>query len=455
MDKAANDEARSYGRTAGLLTLGLGMAGILGYLFSAVASHELPENDYGLIVVLWSIAFLATSVLFRPVEHLLAQTVAELEERGLSITHATKVAAVIQVCLAGAFTLLLLTFRSSIEQELFDGDDLYFWVLLATVLSFAASYFARGYFAGSHRMGWYATLLVVEGVVRLALSLVAAVGMAEGAALMTIAVAAAPIASLMVIPVALSRGGRAKKPHLGVPNDGMPAFTLARGGGFAASVLVIMLCEQILINGGVLFVRAAEDAAAAGFIFNVLMVARAPVVLFQAIAASLLPHLTRLRSRGNQSSDEAFALSVRLTLQVIGFFTAAVLIGLLAVGPTAMQIAFGDNFEYARTDLMIVGVGMGLFLAAGTLNQATLAQGQARRAAMCWVFSAAVFVLINVATNLTPYRAVELGFTASASVLLVGLLVLFRHPSAVPRDEVPSGSGREVELQLAAADEAV
>ena len=57
-----------------------------------------------------------------------------------------------------------------------------------------------------------------------------------------------------------------------------------------------MLSEQTLLNAGPLLVRASEGAAAAGFIFNVLMIARAPLVLFQAVATSLLPHLTRLRS---------------------------------------------------------------------------------------------------------------------------------------------------------------
>ena len=75
-------------------------------------------------------------------------------------------------------------------------------------------------------------------------------------------------------------------------------MTVAAGGGFAAAVLVVMLSEQAFLNAGPLLVRAFEDAAAAGFIFNVLMVVRAPVLVFQGVATSLLPHLTRLRAGG-------------------------------------------------------------------------------------------------------------------------------------------------------------
>ena len=58
-----------------------------------------------------------------------------------------------------------------------------------------------------------------------------------------------------------------------------------------------MLCEQTFLNAGPLLVKATEGAggaALAGFAFNVLLIARAPLQLFQAIQTSILPHLTRL-----------------------------------------------------------------------------------------------------------------------------------------------------------------
>ena len=55
-----------------------------------------------------------------------------------------------------------------------------------------------------------------------------------------------------------------------------------------------MFSEQTFLNAGPLIVRSLEGAAAAGFIFNVLMIARAPLQLFQAVSTSLLPHLTSL-----------------------------------------------------------------------------------------------------------------------------------------------------------------
>jgi O-antigen/teichoic acid export membrane protein len=264
-----------------------------------------------------------------------------------------------------------------------------------------------------------------------------------------IGIAAAPVASLVVVPLGLARA----RPQQRATVDG--EFTLTHGGGFAGALLLIVLSEQIIIGSGPLFIRATEDAEAAGKIFNILLVARAPLVLFQAVAASLLPHLTRLRARGDAAALEAFRAATRRTALVIAAFAGAVTLGVLAIGPQVMQIAFGDDFEYDRLGLAIVAVGMGFYLCAGTLNQAAIAQGQARRAAACWVACAALFVIVNLLPALDEFRRVEIGFTAVA-VLLCGLLyALYRRPHPRADDSVEPGSPEEIEAQLAAADEIV
>ena len=78
-------ETRQYGRSAGLLTIALGTAGLLAYAFFAVSSHTLDSHDYGTIVVLWSVNFIAAATLFRPIEQLLSRNLAEHEEIGEGI----------------------------------------------------------------------------------------------------------------------------------------------------------------------------------------------------------------------------------------------------------------------------------------------------------------------------------------------------------------------------------
>ena len=447
-------ERRSYGRSAGLLTVALGIAGILTYAYFAIASHSLDAEQYGNIVILWSVVFLLASTLFRPIEQLLTRTLAEREQVGAASADALRAAAVIQgsVCLVAVLVLLLA--RGPIERELFAGEDVLYWILVASLLGFGLAYYARGFLAGRGQFRLYAALLVIEVSSRLAFAVAVAVGIASGANVVALGIATAPIAVAVVLPIAVLKRPERRRPKLEPPSPGASTqLTLGRGGAFAGAVLVMMLSEQVLINSGALFVRAAEGAAAAGFIFNVMMVARAPLVLFQAIAASLLPHLTRLRARGGDGSRAAFRSSIEATLLLIAGFAALTIVGVVAIGPQVMQIAFGDSFEYDRLGLAIVAAGMGFYLAAASLNQAALAQAQAHRAAACWIFAAAVFVLINLIGVPSAERAVEIGFAVSAALLAGLLYALYARPSPSERDVIEPGSGRELQAQLTSADE--
>lgn len=452
--------ARRYGLTAGMLTGALAAAGLLTYGFFALASHSLPAEEYGVIVVLWSVVFILVSTLFRPVEQLLSRTIAELDAHDQGIGRAVRVAGSIQFALAVVLVVLAFAFRGQITDKLLDERDFLFGVMVTAVVAFAFEFFLRGFLAGSRRFNVFAALLLIDGCGRLAFSLAVAIGIAEGVNVVALGIVAGPTLSLLVVPWAIRGRIAASQQQPVAPGvapaaaGDVPQFTLARGGGFAAAVLVMMLSEQVFLNGGPLFVRAEAGAAGAGFIFNVLMVARAPVVLFQAVAASLLPHLTRLRSTGDETSDQTFRLSIRLTISVVTAVAALVVIVILIGGPKLMQIAFGEEFFYDRAGLVIVAVGMGFYLSAGTLNQAALAQGQARRAAACWATCAVGFIVWNLAQPLDVYRTVEVGFLGIAVTLCALLYIVYRSPRPRAGDELEPGSARELEAQLAAADEA-
>jgi hypothetical protein len=120
-----------------------------------------------------------------------------------------------------------------------------------------------------------------------------------------------------------------------------------------------------------------------------------------------------------------------------------------------MQIAFGKKHTYQRADLVIVSIGMGLYLSAATLNQAALAKGQVRRASMCWISCAIVFViwtLVPIVAN--DFHRVEIGYLGAATLLCSLLYWLYRQPLERRERPIEPGSTEEMELQLASADEA-
>ena len=417
----------SYGRGAAILSVGIGATGLITFAYFSLASHSLSEDEYGRITLLWSAMFITVSVLYRPVEQLLSRTIADHDARGVPGRAHLRVAATIQLALGVAFAVVALVLRGPIEDDLFAGSSTLYWILVVGVLAYAASYFARGFLAGHHHFGLYGGLVLMEASSRCLFALAVAIGIAEGQSAVALGMVAAPIVSLAVVPWALARRWTGSAPPPPEEDPEQAEFTLSKGAGFAAAVLVVMVAEQTFLNAGPLLVKATEDAggaALAGFTFNVLLIARAPLQLFQAVQTSILPHLTRLRAGGEA---DPFRRSVSLTLLAIAGFAGFVALVMAFAGPQVMDLLFGGEFEYERGGLVIVAVGMGLYLAAATLNQALLAHARAGAAAICWGASALGFVLFLLLADFDDrVLQVELAFVGAAAVLSTALYAIYR-----------------------------
>jgi O-antigen/teichoic acid export membrane protein len=444
---AAKTPGRSYGRGARVLSIGIASTGLLTFAYFSIASHVLGEASAKRVDLLWSVMFVIISVIYRPIEQLLSRTIAGRRARGHS-QHTLRVPMLIQGSFAALFLALALALKEQL-LDVFDHEEAIYWILVVGTLAYAASYFARGWLAGHERFGLFGGLVLMESFSRLCFALAVAVGIASGETAVALGIAAAPLVSLVVVPAAFARrtGGRdpiqvaqgapitvdeADAALAGPGTEGVQEMaahedlSLRRGGGFAVAVAAIMLAEQTLLNAAVLTVDAtAKDVALAGIVFNVLLIARAPLQLFQAIQTSLLPHLTGLEAT---AGHEAFARAIRITVLAIAAFSGVVAIGLLAVGPFFMEhVLFGQDYEYGRWGLALVGIGMGLHLTSGALNQAALARDRARAAAACWLLAAAVFVgwMFTPAIEEQVLR-VEVGYAGAAGLLAAALALLYK-----------------------------
>ena len=333
----------------------------------------------------------------------------------------------VPMLIQGGFALLFLVLALALQEQLlsvFDQQAALYDILIVGTLAYAASYFARGWLAGHERFGLFGGLVLMESLSRICFALAVAIGIASGETAVALGIAAAPLVSLVVVPAAFARGGdranaapwtgpitvdEADAALAGPGTEGVQEtaahedLSLRRGGGFAVWVSGIMLSEQTLLNAAVLTVDATStNAALAGIVFNILLIARAPLQLFQAIQTSLLPHLTGLEAT---AGHEAFARAIRITVLAIVGFSGAVTLGLLAVGPFVMQhVLFGQHYHYGRFGLALIGIGMGLHLTSGALNQAALARDRARAAAGCWLLAAVVFVGLDADARPSPTR---------------------------------------------------
>jgi len=466
-----------YGKTASFLAVGVGLTGVITYAYFLIASHVLSKLDYGQITVLWSAVFITISTLYRPIEQLLSRHISERLVKGQAIGQPMRVASTIQLGLSLLFAVLALALRGPIQDGVLRGNETLYWVFFSSVLFYAASYFARGFLAGNQRFGLFVALILSESCFRTIFAVMVAIGILSGQSAVAIGITAAPALSLLVVPFAFAR--RAKT--LAEASPAMPGreaedmaeekpssdsdrnltlseadegFSLRSGGGFAAAVLVIMFSEQAFLNAGPLVVRGLQGTAAAGFIFNVLMLARAPLQLFQSVSTSILPHLTSLHASEAEDAEREFRHTVRMVLLGVAAFTALVVVVVLIAGPKLMQIAFSNKFTYDRAGLLLVSVGMGLYLSSVTVNQACIAQGQVRRAAVRWIGCAALFIGWNFVPFLDDeFRRVEVGFLLAAGLLFSLLYYVYLRPHERAEDVPLPGSGEELEARLATMEE--
>lgn len=451
-----------YGKTASFLAVGVGLTGLITYAYFLIASHVLSKPDYGQITVLWSAVFITISTLYRPIEQLLSRHISERRTREEPIGQPMRVASTIQFGLSLLFAVLALALRGPIQDGVLEGNETLYWVFFTAVLFYAAGYFARGFLAGIQRFGLFVALILSESCFRTIFAVLVAVGLLSGQSAVAIGIVAAPALSLLVVPFAFAR--RAQKQQqataaapVGKAEDA-PAedFSLGHGGGFAAAVLVIMFSEQAFLNAGPLITRGLQGAAAAGFIFNVLMIARAPLQLFQSVSTSILPHLTSLQASTDPGSERDFHHTVRMVLLGIAVFVAITATAVLIAGPQLMQIFFSKKFTYDRAGLLLVTGGMGLYLSSVTVNQACIAQGQVRRAAVRWISCAAIFIGWNFVPLVSnEFRRVEIGFLLAAGLLFSLLYYVYRRPHERAEDVPGPGSPEELEARLAIIDENV
>ena len=441
--RAAGSESANAAFASGarVLSIGIASTGIFTFAYLATASHVLGRAPYARVSLCWAIMFVILSVIYRPIEQLLSRTISDRQARGLR-GHILRVPAVIQVSFALLFLVIALALRHQIEHGIFGGSGELYWILVVGVLAYAASYFARGWLAGHKRFALYGGLVFLESTSRFLFALAVAVGIGSGQGAVGLGMAAAPFVSLCVVPFAFMRvrhQAPAGIPIADAAREG-PAhaqleeeagdLSLRHGSGFAVAVVAIMLSEQTLMNAGVLIVALNSGGGGltsglTGFVFNVLLIVRAPLQLFQAIQTSILPHLAGLEAR---ESGAEFRRAIRVTILAIATFAGAVALGLLIAGPFVMTLFLGNKgFHYGRVGLAVVGVGMGLHLTAGTLNQALLARGRAHLAAAGWLTAAVLFVIFVATPTIgSQVTRVEVGYCGAAAVLCGLLLVAYR-----------------------------
>lgn len=393
-------------------------SGGLIYVFHVGAARALGTAAYGQIAVLWAAMFLAVLVAFRPLEQAASREIADRLARGggaRSVVRSVVVLGVVVLLLLAAVFALA---WQLITERLFLGNDAMTAMLAVGIASYGVAYVARGVIAGARWFAGYGLGLMTDAVTRLVIAaplfLVASLEVA--AAAVTVAGVAGG-----VVPLLASRG-RLRPVFERVEHRSADVRRMLR---FAGPASAIAAADQLLVNcAPILVMLEGGSAATAGLVFAATMLVRIPVYVFQGLASSILPNLAHLAAEADARRFR------RAALETAAFFLAAgvlIVAFAAAVGPEALRMVYGAEFEAGRTALVCLGGGVAFYLSATTLSQALLALGASGRAAIAWIASAALFLALYFEwLPGSPLERVSMGFAAAMLVDLAALGLLLQ-----------------------------
>ena len=112
-----------------------------------------------------------------------------------------------------------------------------------------------------------------------------------------------------------------------------------------------------------------------------ILIARIPLLAFQAVQAALLPKLARLAGAGR---DDEFRKALRQLVIIVLAVGIVGVIGGFAFGHYAGKLLFGQKFTLSNRDVGLLAIGSGAFIFALTLAQALIALRSYPAAALSW-----------------------------------------------------------------------
>ncbi len=381
------------------------MNGALTYVYLALASRNLSDGSYGDLAVVWGLVALLGAGVFQPLEQALSRATSHRAARGLGSKPVLASSLRIGMRTVVALCALLTAWWFLGLDQLIDNDAWLFVALLLSLVAFMLTEVYRGLVAGRSRFGPYGASLITEGSARVAgVVVLMAVGTTAASAyagLIAVSFFAAAIATAI-----------GRRPFA---QDGPPVERQELGRNVRL-LLVMALSESFLLNVGPVAVSVLSDLAGEpGRFLNGLVLARLPLLLFQAVKISILPSRTRMVANGESAQ---LADSTKRLALAVGAFGIVTVAGSALLGPLAVDILFADTL--GALDMALLSGANALSMLAILFSLTLVASGRPTWSAAAWILGIVAFA-IALALPVEAFRRVEIAQIAGFAVAMVGM----------------------------------
>jgi O-antigen/teichoic acid export membrane protein len=411
----------------GTATVGVGLVvnGLMAFGFLGLTARVLGPEAFAPLGVLWATVYIVGPGFFLPLEQEVARGLANRWARGIGMGPLVNQAARLGTGLVVVLEVATLACSGLLLDHLFDGSTALLVGFMIALVAYAAAHLTRGVLAGLGRFRGYAVYFGTENTVRVAFATVLAVIGVEVVGPYGIVLGAAPLAA---VAIALRREHHLRSEG---PEAPWSELSAAMGSLLAASVL-----NAFLVNAGTPVVEILADPSQeteAGIFLAGLAIARVPLFLYQAVQASLLPHLSALAGAGRYSE---FRARLGRLVGVVAVLGGTGVIVAFALGPFVVRTLFGPEFELTSRDLALLAAGSAAIMVATALGQSLIALSKQGQVAIGWLLGVIAFLLL-VALGNDLFLRVELGILGGSLVagVAMGAFTWFRlhqHLRAMP-----------------------
>ncbi len=391
------------------------VAGVLTYVLLGIVSRGLDTPGFDAFSVFWSVSLLVGFGVFVPFEQELARAAASGADVRSDLRSLVPLAAMLALAASAA--------SLAIGVMAVGADSAPLLVAFALIGPVSAVQFvARGLMLGRGRIRRYATVLIVDSVLRVLFALLV------GAVVQGSSMDVAWFAFGLLGAIALA--------HLGVLADargGSRAEVVARRASWSAVIglLGAGLASQVLLNAGPIAVDVvgAPEGATGAFqaTFNI---ARIPIFVLVPLQALLLAPFVRVFAVGQA------ALARRVLAWIGGAFALVSVVGgvvALFIGPWLVELVFGPGRQLDSLSTAILVAGACLYAGLVILTQALVSVRRHRIASRIWVGALAVAALSALGIELVSRDivwAVGCGFAMGSAVGFIVAVVDLSRPTA-------------------------
>lgn len=401
-------------------------SGIGAFAFNVLGTQVLGEADYLPIVVLWTIQYLAGTIVLFSAEAFVARALQNGEGAGLD--RSVRVIGAWVAAFAGLTGIVTYLLR----ERLFHGEGHLALAAALLIASYAGFYVIKGRMAGTNRFRSYGAATALESLGRILIAVPVLALLPTTGALAWVM----PLGPAMVVTWWLYDRGRALPPDP-VAEDEVAPQTAGAGSFLAATTAANAVSQTLLAAGPLVLLPLGASPSEVSVFFVVVTAARVPLVFaIGGLLSRLLPPLTRLARAGDD------AMLRRIALLTVPATVAVALVAALAAWFAGVPIV-SVLFDITRPDrVFVVLTVFGVMLATGSLllNQILIARGSEHRLVFPWLAALVVAALTVALAPGTPTLRVSVAFAAGEVVALLGLLgAVLTAPALVrtPGEQVP------------------